>query len=148
MQCKKGCSRCCYVDLSVFSIEADFIRDWFNRLSGTHQNELKHLWEIPGKEALNFNGETVESCPFLVNETCSIYEARPIICRTQGLALLFELNGEEATDACPLNFNNSELEVGDLLDLDRLNYILSTLQVQQGGEERVKLEDLKKELKG
>lgn len=147
MHCKNGCSKCCYVDLSVFNIEAEFIRDWFSSLSLEVKSIIKEKWNKPLAVQENFFGQMVESCPFLVNESCSIYEARPLICRTQGLPLKFTLEEQEDVDACPLNFNDQELEMGDCLDLDRLNTILGTLQIQAGEGDRVRLKDLREELK-
>lgn len=147
LSCKNGCSRCCYVDLSIFSVEAQFIRDWFKALSSNKKAELKVLWEKEISYQKNFFDQNVASCPFLKNESCSIYEARPVICRTQGLPLKFNDEGEDCVDACPLNFNDDEIVMGDCLDLDRLNLILSTLQHQRGDEERVNLKELLNELK-
>ena len=31
-------------------------------------------------------------CPFLIEKSCSVYKYRPIICRTHGLAYLYENN--------------------------------------------------------
>lgn len=132
MQCKNGCSQCCYVSLSVFNIEAQLIKDWFTALEISEKEVLKEKWLAPVQVKENFFGEAKESCPFLLNESCSIYEVRPIICRTQGL---------------PLNFDDTELELGDCLDLDKLNLILSSLQIQDGSSERISLKELKEHLK-
>ena len=147
MQCKNGCSQCCYVSLSVFNIEAQLIKDWFTALKPSEKEVLKEKWLTPAQRKDNFFGEPKESCPFLVNESCTIYEVRPIICRTQGLPLKFVLEKEVAVDACPLNFEDTELELGDCLDLDKLNLILSSLQIQDRSSERISLKELKEHLK-
>lgn len=146
MTCKNGCSRCCYVDLSVFTVEAQYIRDWFSGLESSKKTDIAELWKKEVRTQENFFGKTVEACPFLKDESCTIYEARPVICRTQGLPLKFTEDNEPAVDACPLNFENDELEFEDCLDLDRLNLILATLQRQSGAEGRVRLKDLLEEL--
>lgn len=146
MQCKNGCSQCCYVSLSVFNVEAQLIKDWFTALKESEKEVLREKWLTPAQVKENFFGEPKESCPFLVNESCSIYEVRPIICRTQGLPLKFVLEEEVAVDACPLNFEDAELELGDCLDLDKLNLILSSLQIKDGIEERISLKKLKEQL--
>ena len=141
MSCKAGCARCCYVDLSVFKIEADYIEKWFSHLS--YEEKLKRIgeWEKP---------HIAGSCLFLRDEKCTIYEARPTICRSQGLPLKFEIDGEIGVDACPLNFEDLEVELKDCLDLDRVNLILSTLEVQHSGSNvpRIRLTDLLTKLKG
>jgi Fe-S-cluster containining protein len=148
--CKNGCSRCCYVDLSVFQIEADNIRSWFHSLSSREKNTLQKKWQEPLSKMVNFHGEEVFSCPFLSNESCTIYEARPLICRTQGLALKFKDQQEEFVDICPLNEEMIEnISTTEILNLDLLNLILSQLeniQSQGSGRERPRLETIKASL--
>ena len=48
---------------------------------------------------------------FLKNHRCTIYNSRPIICRTHGLPLLFTNNEAEwELSACELNFQEFDLE--------------------------------------
>jgi Fe-S-cluster containining protein len=57
------------------------------------------------------NSASDDDCIFLNNHKCTIYEARPIICRTHGLPLLFV--GEQGNwelSACELNFTTFNLE--------------------------------------
>jgi uncharacterized protein len=150
LSCKSGCSTCCHVDLSVFSVEANNIESWFQSLSQEDKVNMRAEWEKPYSQTRGFNGELLTSCAFLKDHRCTIYEARPLICRTQGLPLMFENDeGEEEVDACPLNFEDSELEEKDILSLPRLNTALSQLQIQAGAQsERVKLRKLMEKLKG
>ncbi len=143
MVCKAGCSKCCYVDLSVFTVEANLIRDWFQSLTSDRQNELRTLWRTELKDGENANGKKEKSCAFLKDEMCTIYEARPLICRTQGAPLFFqELN---SFDVCPLNFSQSEIPPReDWLNVDRLNTLLAMLQGES--QERVRLFDLMTDL--
>ena len=127
--CKNGCSRCCYVDLSVFSIEADNIKAWYLNQSQEKKEELKKKWESPLNQTINFHGDQVNSCTFLHQESCTIYEARPLICRTQGLAFKFKDQQEEFLDICPLNEEMLDtLKDKEILNLDLLNMILSQLE--------------------
>ena len=57
--CKKGCSACCHQTINIFPDEGDLIKE-----SGFH---------IPK----TFNN----TCPFLKENICSIYEIRPVACR-------------------------------------------------------------------
>lgn len=149
-QCQKGCSRCCYVDLSVFQLEADNIKSWFLSLSDEQKFNLREKWLSPLRKTINFHGEEVSSCPFLHHEACTIYEVRPLICRTQGLALKFKLESEELIDICPLNDEMLNLiSSKEVLNLDLLNLILSQLEkVESGGQlrDRVKLNALRSSL--
>jgi Fe-S-cluster containining protein len=128
--CKKGCSRCCYVDLSVFQVEADYIVNWFNKLDSIDKKQLIHKWQTEKQhKQLNFNQELTEACVFLKQEECTIYKARPLICRTQGLALNFEIDKQAFVDICPLNENMlQEISPKQILNLDLINMILASLQ--------------------
>lgn len=69
--CDRGCSSCCNINVMILQVEADLIGEKIGkkplslRVSKTH--ELGH-----------FNGTP---CPFLKNDSCSIYDNRPYICR-------------------------------------------------------------------
>ena len=73
INCKKGCDSCC-MDYSIFPVEFSFIL-----------NELKNKgFRFEQTENQKENG-----CVFLKNHTCTIYENRPVICRTHGLPLIY-----------------------------------------------------------
>ncbi len=90
MACEKGCSSCC-MNFKVLPVEYFSILKVLKETSALPYNEL----EIEH-----------DDCNFLINHICQIYEARPIICRTHGLPLLFmnEAGGAWELSACPLNF--------------------------------------------
>ncbi len=146
-QCKKGCAKCCYTDISVFEVESAVIQKWFDSLTPSERAELRQTWKTPPAPG---------ACAFLRDETCTIYPARPIICRTQGLPLQFELEGQAFLDICPLNEGMlDQVRPNEILNLDLLNRILSSFESQdastakQGSEpqrERVRLEQLQKKL--
>ena len=137
MECKKGCSKCCETDISVFEIEADRIREWFLSQEVEVKNKFKEEWQKPGDK---------KNCTFLVEDSCTVYEARPLICRTQGLPLF--LSSENSLDYCPLNFTEGNPEKSDWLNLERMNTLLSIAAKSQKKEERISLKNLKKELIG
>lgn len=94
MACKKGCDLCC-LNFDVFPVEFDAIK---KQVKEEYSDIL--LQEVPA--------DTGEKCIFIVDHQCSIYNARPIICRTHGFPLL---NMNEAGDqwelsACELNFTD------------------------------------------
>ena len=123
LQCQAGCSGCCQHHLSLFKVEADTILDVILRMPVTRRVVLEsQAREVRERET---NGLTV-TCPLLLNDRCSIYESRPIICRTQGLPLLMTSDdGTEEVDWCPLNFTSKnaveDLEENHLLPLDEVN---------------------------
>lgn len=135
--CKKGCSKCCYVDLSVFELEADNIKNWFSALSKQNQKAIKSKLELTKSEG---------ACSFLRNEECAIYEARPLICRTQGNALFFQEDGINHVDICPLNDEATDvMQNDDVLNLDLLNTILAQMNHSLGySENRIALNEIAK----
>jgi Fe-S-cluster containining protein len=148
--CQKGCSRCCYVDLSVFQVEADNIQTWFQNLSSAEQVVLKEKWQRPLQTTENFHQVPTQSCVFLHEEACTIYEARPLICRSQGLAMKFKAEDEEYLDICPLNEDMlDKLTEKEVLNLDLLNTILSQLEkaaAKNSARPRISLSDLRASL--
>lgn len=68
--CKRGCSWCCRVPVTVSAVEMQYIHD-------TLGIEANHLLKGYHKE-LEPDGTP---CPFLKDGECSIYESRPFNCR-------------------------------------------------------------------
>ena len=95
MKCKNGCSLCC-IDFSVFPVEFYFI------LNELRNEDTKH------EKGENLNTEV---CAFLRNNSCTIYQQRPIMCRTHGLPLLYANDsGDYELSACELNFTDFDFE--------------------------------------
>ncbi len=95
MNCKNGCDLCC-IDFSVFPIEYHFI------LNEIKKENTKPELEEKGK------GDT---CAFLKNHSCSIYDHRPIMCRTHGFPLIYVNDDDEnELSACELNFTEFDYE--------------------------------------
>jgi Fe-S-cluster containining protein len=118
MACQSGCAKCCYAEFSVFLGEALVIYEWFTGLTHDEKTVISAVW---AKTA------SANACAFLRDERCSIYSARPIICRTQGAPLSFSAEKKKevtkTVDCCPLNFDQRESipkSSADWFDLDRL----------------------------
>jgi len=94
MACKKGCSSCC-MNFQVLPVE------YFSILNQLKENPPQQLKELDVE---------AEDCSFLTEDVCQMYEARPIICRTHGLPLLFMNEEGDAWElsACPMNFTDFE----------------------------------------
>ena len=132
LQCRAGCSGCCHHHLSIFPVEAAAVKIAIQALPQDTKNIIQQQAnDILEQEA---KGNPV-ACPLLVDDKCSIYDSRPIICRTQGLPLLYEAeDGNLEVDFCPLNFtaeNATEaLEENHLVPLDALNLKLSIINLE------------------
>lgn len=78
--CKKGCSACCLQgDYPLSELELRYLMMGYSGL----ENEKKLQVQDNLKE-FKKGGK----CPFLLNDLCSVYSYRPIICRVHGLAYL------------------------------------------------------------
>ncbi len=118
LSCGPRCSSCCLA-FSVLPIEAAYLREAIGALPSTSQARLGHTL-----------AEDADRCPLLIDELCSIYAARPIICRTQGLPLAYVDEEREAIEvsACPLNFPDEyTFSPEKLLFMDQFNVRLSEL---------------------
>lgn len=65
--CQKGCSHCCHYEVCVSEHEVQYIE------AKTKQKRMKQFSALR-----NGHGRP---CPFLKNGSCSIYHARPFMCR-------------------------------------------------------------------
>lgn len=97
MKCASGCSSCCNAEFSVYPGEAALILEDFLSLDPAARKALIGAWKDSG------GGH----CAFLVDQRCTTYASRPVICRTQGAPLCTsdELARTKKITACPLNFN-------------------------------------------
>jgi len=129
--CHAGCDSCCTRE-TVTALEAEVI------IQHIEKTALDALAPKPGK------------CIFLSGGRCTVYAARPLICRTHGLLLWTKSTGQ-MDRSCNLNYgdeNWASLPAGDGLDhetitenLVRLNALFC--QITGTGDEngRVALKD-------
>lgn len=140
LSCRDGCSHCCK-QITIFPVEAASLKAYFTALPESQRAViLQHL----------ANHTESETCPLLKNHRCLIYQARPIICRTHGLPLLYKADdGEPVLDYCRLNKIKVErLSGADMIDLEKLNLLLvaiNRLFVSQSADiknERLKISEI------
>jgi len=113
--CSEGCSTCCTA-ITLFPVEAAAISEALDLLSDEEAAAIRsHVAEHARDER----------CPLLDHHRCLLYDARPIICRTHGLPILYTENQERRVDCCPLNLEQCESLPGTVvIDLDLLNALL------------------------
>jgi len=123
LQCGPGCDGCC-MQFSVLPVEAALVG------------------QAVAVKGLNLE-ENQQSCVLLKDGLCSIYDLRPVICRTQGLPLAYvdEEAGAIEVSACPLNFpEDYPLSHEELLYMDPFNSRLAQLNAQYCRENELDLE--------
>lgn len=140
MACRAGCAGCCQAGLTVSPVEAAAIAAHLERLPPQARNAIAARAE-----------RHREGCVFLdEGGRCSVYEARPIVCRTQGLPLRYppgfvpaeavgiDLGERGAVTWCPLNFAEAPPGPGEVLDaelVDRLLAVVNRRHCAGTGEE-------------
>ena len=102
IKCKKGCSKCCSVGEYPFSqIEFAYLTQGYIKLPANRkilvQQNIRNLL-MDKKE---FKGGRFEhKCPFLINDECSVYDYRGIVCRTFGLCYYDDIKGYVRLPEC------------------------------------------------
>lgn len=70
--CKKGCANCCRMNVMISSLEAEQIARASGRKAMTVAKSRQHpIGTFDGMD-----------CPFLIESVCSVYEDRPLVCRS------------------------------------------------------------------
>jgi Fe-S-cluster containining protein len=125
MQCRRGCSMCCSQMFSISRIEAAYISRAVKSMPVEEQERLRSEARSYVEQASSLTGgeQGVQPrpglrlpCPALKGDACTIYEARPIICRKWGIPL-FNPKKPMELQACELNFRpGEEIEVEGLME--------------------------------
>lgn len=81
--CSKGCAHCCKTTGMPFSdVEFEYLMEGYNSLDEQKKSTVKeNVKKI-------VNSDKNEPCPFLIDNVCSVYKYRGLICRTFGLLLI------------------------------------------------------------
>ena len=132
--CKARCSDCCQAGLSIFAVEADRIRT--------------ALAQLPASTRAQVRGQAKQAspthCPLLIDQLCVVYDERPMLCRSHGLAVRpSALQNPDTPQAehCPLNYTGRAPSPKSVLDLDAVNRPLAVMAQMWGGG-RIALNDL------
>ena len=120
LQCQPGCSECCK-PFSVLAVEADAMQRALATLAPAIRTRLAQS-----------TSPATEQCPFLQDNLCLIYQQRPLICRSQGLAIAYIDHDRQAIEvsACPVNFPAEEdypFTEQDLFFMDSFNERLAAI---------------------
>ncbi|KAB0665703.1 YkgJ family cysteine cluster protein [Oryzomonas japonica] len=113
--CSEGCSDCC-TSINLFPVEAASLAAALEALPEEEAEEIRRYVAEHAED---------ERCPLLRNHRCLLYAARPVVCRTHGLPIIYGTGQERRIDYCPLNLTESESLPGSvIIDLDNLNSLL------------------------
>ena len=105
IKCKNGCAHCCKMGKYPLS-ELEFINLLFCYYSLPEKKQLQILQQI--KTLLSEPMPDSYECPFLTEDSCSVYPERPLICRSFGLLTYY--NDEKSIPFCvDLGLNYSDV---------------------------------------
>lgn len=123
IKCSRGCSECCSQIFGITLLDGFIIKEHVKSLPLTRQNELKEKAREFIRQEFS-PGDDYDSkkdtkprlpCPALGNEgECTIYEARPVICRRFGVPI-YDYKNPVKVHACHLNFSDGEEIIDDEL---------------------------------
>jgi len=118
LRCRRGCDACCR-HLTLFAVEGAALRGAWRKLPPGQRDAVSRRAAAAAEDG---------PCPLLENQACLLYEARPILCRTHGLPLLYR--GEDGPQAvcCPLNLRGlTALSGAAALDMEVVNAALDAV---------------------
>jgi Fe-S-cluster containining protein len=82
--CAVGCSACCHQAIVITKSEAVRIGEAVGRapnIAPTYTRETAESGALSAIQAEDVNLYTAKPCPFLLDNKCSVYDVRPMICR-------------------------------------------------------------------
>ncbi|HET6582302.1 MAG TPA: YkgJ family cysteine cluster protein [Nannocystaceae bacterium] len=134
MQCRSGCADCCRVRFGVFGVEAEPIALALAEL-GRRDPQMRARVRAQADDPRH------GACALLVDDRCTVYDARPLICRSHGLAVrVRDEAGGARIDCCPLNYRETDAPAPSVLELAAVEAPLSVIaRMYEPAAERVEL---------
>ena len=139
MVCGRGCDSCCHVSLAVSAVEAAGVERALRTLPAETRDRLADR----SRGMRQKQSPDTKRCVMLESDgSCAVYEARPLVCRTQGLALRYPprtfpdeavmARGDDGSDIvwCPLNFTTNAPKGEDVIEAGRLDEMLVVVNLR------------------
>jgi Fe-S-cluster containining protein len=124
--CRTGCADCCRARLTVTGVEARAIAGEVAR------------WSIEQRRALAAQVEARHGDPRCAAlddaDRCTIYEARPIVCRSHGVPVRLQRGSLPVIEVCPRNFARSAPAADCVLDQATLSTLVLAVDRAEGGD--------------
>ncbi len=122
--CHKGCAKCCKNAQFPYSLtEVNYLMLGATKLDNNTQNIIEKNMQKILEDRENFKGEKfLYDCPFLINDACSVYEYRGLVCRAFGLMTNTVDNRIQAPFCCfqGLNYSNVVNPETKLIDYEKV----------------------------
>ena len=147
MQCASGCADCCMVELSVTAAEAAAVTALVAALATEVRDGLGARARAAAPSVGTDAAPAPDRCCALdENNRCSIYAARPIVCRSHGVPVRLGGTRPEDITSCHRNFTARGPAAADadcVLDQTLLSAMLLTINRAGGhGDDRRTLRDV------
>lgn len=125
--CKKGCGKCCRGAQFPYSqMEITYLMYGAQSLDAqTAQIVMENVQKIK-QDRENFEGDRFRyDCPFLINDECSVYDYRGIICRAFGLMTMDENDKVKVPFCCfeGLNYSNVMQDDGKNISIEKFKLL-------------------------
>lgn len=108
--CKKGCAKCCKnAQFPISAVELKYLLSGVVELDDEKQIQIEKNLKAVTERKAKFKGKKfLYDCPFLIDDACSVYEHRGVVCRAFGLMTNTEDNKVCAPFCCHngLNYSN------------------------------------------
>ena len=137
IQCKTGCTACCFIDVDISEDEAAIILNYCNENGIEIDKEYLEKQAAVGRKKYS----ELSRCVFLKEDNlCSIYPVRPIACRKHWVK----------TDPSLCDFSKNIIhQVGGYFDINTEILASALLNVENTGTfEKMMLDELKKDETG
>jgi Putative zinc- or iron-chelating domain len=132
IQCKTGCTACCFIDVDVIADEAAVIINYCKENGIEIDREYLTKQAAAGRKSYS----SLSRCVFLKDNLCSIYPVRPVACRKHWVK----------TDPALCDFSKNIInQVGGYFDVNTEILASAILNVDEAGPfEKVLLDELDK----
>ena len=131
IKCQKGCSFCCKnANFPLSHLEMRYLMNAFLHLEKELHDKVRQNIEILKKSNAEFY-----DCPFLINNVCSVYAYRPLICRVHGLAYLMESGKVKLPECANIDLNYSKNFDGTSINFEPIKEDLNLDKIYNANKE-------------
>ena len=130
IKCRMGCSLCCKnANFPLSLLEMKYLMSGFLKLEKKAHDKVRENIKL----AIEQNKDEYD-CPFLINETCSVYDYRPIICRVYGLAYMRSDGIVNLPCCAPEGLNYGKNFNGKTVNFEPINTDLSPTAIRANND--------------
>lgn len=118
IHCKEGCAGCCQIgEYPTSDLELMYLVSGYQKLDKETQDKILANIEV-AKAKRASSEDKMYQCPFLINNRCSVYEYRTLICRTHGLLFYVQDKDGNSKNKMPACVNEG-LNYSEVYDAEK-----------------------------